>query len=418
LEASQIPAPDAARTARLSIATVHAKPVPSRAPVLGSMIALGLANTRYWLQIAPLVRRELRRWAARAAAIGDPSLRDLARGKLRVEHFNAEVAATLATLVPEAHRRQTVEAIVAFEVLYDYLDGLTERLGERIDGQPRGVHSGQIELGEWLYGPFTTVFEPVPSANPVRPGIGPNARGFDDGGYAEELAATAREAIAGLPSRAAIAAAAQRAARRCAAAQVRVHVTPQIGVGELEHWARERSSLEGGLDWRGYVAGSVASVLSIHALIAAGAKESLGEREAEAIDRAYLSISALSTMLDSLVDYRRDVRSGEPWLAELYGGPVPLGERLSAVARRAVAETQRIPHRAHHTMTLLGVVAYYTSVPEADSELARSPFARLHRELRPVILPTLGVMHAWRLAKRLRARWVYVRRAWREELDR
>src|SRR5262249_57658928 len=103
-------------------------PARERVPVLGPAAALMLANLRYWGTIAPLVRRELRRWATRAAAIPTGSVRDLAQGKLRVEHFNAEVAATLATLVPRAHRPGIVEAIVAFEVLYDYLDGLTERL--------------------------------------------------------------------------------------------------------------------------------------------------------------------------------------------------------------------------------------------------------------------------------------------------
>jgi tetraprenyl-beta-curcumene synthase len=72
-------------------------------------------------------RGALRRWERRAEQIENPEPRALARGKLRDERFNAEVAATLATLAPRRARKDAVEAIVALEVLFDYLDGLTER---------------------------------------------------------------------------------------------------------------------------------------------------------------------------------------------------------------------------------------------------------------------------------------------------
>lgn len=376
--------------------------------VLGSAAALVLANLRYWGRLSPLVRQELRRWTARAAAIPDPSVRELACGKLRVEHFNAEVAATLATLAPKEHRRRAVEAIVAFEVLYDYLDGLNERMAA-IEGAagPGRSREGPVERGERLYRPFTAVFAPSPETDgPWRPDPA-----LDDGGYAAELAQAARRAVAGLPSLAAIAGVAEHAARRCAEAQVRVHASSCIGTQELERWARARAAEDGGLDWRGYVAGSVASVLCVHALIAAATEPGLGESEARAVDRAYLHVSALSTLLDSLVDYERDVRYGVPWLARLYGGPEPLGRDLGAVARTAMSLIRGVRHPGHHAMTLLGVVAYYTSAPDAAGEVARAPFARLHRELRPVILPTLAVLRSWRLAKLLRGHWTSMRRA-------
>jgi tetraprenyl-beta-curcumene synthase len=322
--------------------------------------------------------------------IADPQLRELAIGKLQLEHFNAEVAATLATLVPEAHRSRSVEAIVAFEVLYDYLDGLTEEPAE-----------DPVE-GRWrLYRAFVGVFDESP------PGIRSDAddQTQTDGGYLDELAATVSAAIAALPGRAAVSPAGRRAAERCSAGQVHVHAAPQIGVAQLEQWARMEAVARGALGWREYIAGAVASVLAVHSLIAYSAEESATEEEAEALDDAYLWISALSTMLDSLVDYERDVASGDPWLVRLYGGDVRLfGDRLVEVANGAVSRARLLPHGPHHLMTLMGVVAYYTSAPEARGELARPMVARLHRELGPSILPTLAVMRAWRLAKRVRRR--------------
>jgi hypothetical protein len=76
-------------------------------------LALVLANARYWPTVAPVVRAQLHRWEQHAHAIPDPVLQALASKKLHEEHFNAEVAATLAVTSPPAYRERVVEAIVA-----------------------------------------------------------------------------------------------------------------------------------------------------------------------------------------------------------------------------------------------------------------------------------------------------------------
>ena len=112
-------------------------------------LALVLVNVRYWSRVAPLARSEMERWRQRARTIEDPVLRALAVAKLDEEGFNAEAAAMLATLAPRAHRRRTVEAIVAAEVLYDYLDGLTEFPAAEARGD-----------GERLFTAFTDAVDP------------------------------------------------------------------------------------------------------------------------------------------------------------------------------------------------------------------------------------------------------------------
>jgi hypothetical protein len=356
--------------------------------VLRAGIALVLANLRYWSTVAPTVRRELGRWSSMAKAIPDPYLRELAERKLRTEHFNAEVAATLATLAPKAHRNDAVEAIVAFEVLYDYLDGLTER---PVDDPLRS--------GFRLYQAFTGALGI--DAEPSGDYYAFQAQA-DDGGYLQELSATARAAVQRLPARRAVVEATTNAVARCAEGQVRVHAASQVGSSQLEEWARA-SARNSGLGWREYAAGAVASVLAAHALIALAATSDVTAEEARATDTAYLSISALSTMLDSLIDYERDVAAGDPWLVRYYGDPRLLGDRLAEVAEQAVAQVEPLRNRAHHLMTLVGVVAYYTSAREARGEPVGPLIGRLRLKLRPLLTPTLAVMRAWRLAKRLRA---------------
>jgi tetraprenyl-beta-curcumene synthase len=351
------------------------------------MALLG-ANVRYWSSVAPLVRQQLGHWRLRARSISDRSLRTLALAKLDEEGFNAEVAATLATLAPRAHRRRVVKAIVALEILYDYLDGLTESPWQRspADGEP-------------LFEAFTD------AVAPSMQGSGDYYRrhpGCDDGGYLEELAATVRFALAGLPSTARLADVMQRSAARAAAAQLRIHATPPTGADELEQWARSHAA-ETQLEWREFLAGAASSVLAVHALIAAAADHRTTREQALDIDRTYLSISVLPTVLDSLVDCEQDAGAGRSGYVQLYEGREVLARALARVIDDAVDHARRAPNSSHHVMTLVGAVAYYASAPTARGELARPVMERTGRQLQPLMAPTMAVMRAWRAAKRLRS---------------
>ena len=90
-------------------------------------VALALANARYWSTVAPTRARPAAPLGAARRSDPRPDAASAGARKLREERFNAQVAATLATLAPRVDRAHAVEAIVALQVLYDYLDGLTEQ---------------------------------------------------------------------------------------------------------------------------------------------------------------------------------------------------------------------------------------------------------------------------------------------------
>ena len=349
-------------------------------------IALITLNVRYWPRIAPLVHVQLRHWKCRAQAIPDPVLQALALKKLSEEGFNAEVAATLASLAPRAHRRNTVKAIVALEVLYDYLDGLTE--------QPV---PDPIRAGRSLFRAFIDAV--TPGSCPPRDYYAEHAH-TRDGRYLNELVITVKIAMSKLPGRAAIAEITQRGASRCVEAQIRINT--HASAAQLEQWATEQAAGTG-LQWRESLAGAAASVLAIHALIAAAADPRTTSEQAAAIDAVYLSICALSTLLDTIVDYEHDLNSGEPRYISHYEDHDVLATQLADVAMDAASQARRLPHGAHHVMTLVGVVAYYSSAPTADSEIARPIIARLHRQLTPLLAPTLLMLRTWRRVKAVHA---------------
>jgi tetraprenyl-beta-curcumene synthase len=347
--------------------------------VARTAVALVVANVRYWSTVAPLVRSQLKRWRQRAQAIPDAGLRELALSKLDGEAFNAEAGAMLATLAPAWHRGNVVEAIVALQVLFDLLDGLTERPSQ----DPLGD-------GERLFGVFIDAVR-APDASGPSPHRG-------EGGYLQELSSTARYALARLPAAAAISDAAMASAKRAAQAQIRMHAAPALGRSQLQSWAQAQAHGTG-LSWRELAAGAASSVLAVHALAAAAADERTTPAQAGQIERAYLSICVLLTLLDSLTDREHDIHTGEAGYITLYEDSELLAKALAETADCAARQARELPHGAQHLMILTGVVAYYTSTAGARSELARPLVAGLHESLRPLISPTLAVMGAWRLAR-------------------
>lgn len=348
------------------------------------MGALALANLRFWPTVAPTMWRSLEHWRGATARIDDPALRLMALEKLRHEAFNAEVAATLATLAPHRERERVTEAIVALEVMFDYLDGRTEQLPEVED-----PIAWAQQLLDTMTGPFRA---PAPGSEPDG----------DDGRYLAGLSEYVRRRVEPLRSFDAIRDRALAAAARCAEAQSMLHASARLGDRQLESWARERC--EGsGLEWRDYLGGCASSILAAHALIAAGARPAVTSFQASAIDDAYLAIGALITMLDSTVDEHEDLASGRPGYMRLFA-PGERGAHAHALARLALERCSHTPEAPHHAMTLCGVVAYYSSHPGARAASARPVVDAVRAELGTAVQPTLAVMRGWRAAKKARAR--------------
>jgi tetraprenyl-beta-curcumene synthase len=359
-----------------------------RRAVVATGWAFLTANARYWTTVAPKVRGQLAGWRARAMRIEEPELRKLALGSLQQEGFTAEVAATLATLTPPRHRATTLRAIVALEVMYDYLDALTEL------PSPDPLANGRL-----LFKAFTDALDPDAELEEDYYRHHPSGA---DGGYLHELGTTVREALRVLPATAALAPAMQHAGARCAQAEVLTHVATLTGGSQAETWARQ-TARGSGLEWREYLAGAASSVLAVHALIALAGDERTTPEQAAPIDEVYFALGVLSTMLDSVIDYEQDAADGTLAYINHYDDRAELGARLATIAREVARRAHDAPTRAHHLMTLAGVAAYYISAPSASAELALPVTSRVQRELRPLITLTLALMRGWRLAKRLRA---------------
>jgi tetraprenyl-beta-curcumene synthase len=351
--------------------------------------AMARANARYWPTTLPRVQSGLRHWADAARRIPTDHVRALASAKIADERFNTEVAATLATLSPRPHRAAVIDAIVPLQVMYDYLDGLTELPA-----------ADPLANGRQLFRAFTAALTPEARDQVDYYAHSPE---HDDGGYLEALVASCRQAFGSLPMAATVAPVGRLAAARCGESQTRTHAIDALGTEQLAGWATDQARGTG-LTWWEYAAGGTASILCVHALVAAAADRGITAAAAADIDRAYLYISAISTLLDSVVDREADAAEGGHSFVGYYPDDAAAGVGVEKVISLAAREAGRLRHASHHRMTAAGVAAYYLSAPTAASPPGPAIRRRAGRELGSVLRAALAVFRLWRLAKATRRR--------------
>lgn len=352
-------------------------------PPAGEVLAFFAALARYWLAIIPSARRELRGWERRARTIPDPILRAHALSKLRNERLNAEAAAVFSTLVPIARAASLVRLTVAFQVMYDYLDAVSEQ-SDALDSLRDGCS---------LHRALTAALDP-------------SAAGVDyyrhhprrnDGGYLDALVATCRVTLDRLPSTAAIASHALRAAARCGEGQSRTHASSRVGVTQLADWSLTQAT-DQGFNWWELAAGAGAP-LSLYALFAAATDPRTTPADAASIEAAYYPwVCALSNLLDGLIDYSHDAASGDHNYIAYYAANTAAADRLGVIASDAAAAARKLRHGSRHIIVVAGVAGFYLSEPEANSDFARPVTQSVIASLGPIFPPIFAVMRLRRYA--------------------
>lgn len=352
------------------------------------LAALAVVMARFWLVVFPRVRSELHEWERRASAIPDPRLRRQALATLGSERLSAAGAALFAATTPRRRDPELVRALVAYQVICDYLDTLAE--------QP---NPDPIRNGARLHRALADAVADGPLADHYR---GHAVR--DDGGYLAALIAACRESCRALPAYEAVRTAAVREASRNEVQGIN-HAPAGIREPALRRWAvaaqarDPRAAADAG--WIELAAASSSS-LAVLALIAAAADPDTTEHTAERVRRAYFPwIASLSSLLDSVTDRERDLESGELNFVSQYPSQAVAAARLGEVTRRSIAGARSLPRGERHVVLVVGMIAMQVSGPGA-----RLPWTKpvTHAVLRaadalamPLLLPLL---RRWRRAAR------------------
>jgi tetraprenyl-beta-curcumene synthase len=336
---------------------------------------------RYLTVVLPRVSTELARWRALAQQISNPRLRASATQALS-KHGNIEGAALFATLAPPRYRAATIRALVAFQTAYNYLDALSELPSDR-----------PVENGEQLHQALLSALYPGASHADY---YAHNPERCDDG-YLITIIDACSNAVASLPSFAALAPTARWAAARNVDFQALNLNERQGGQQALRRWASELTPSGDGLAWW-ETAAAAGSSLPVHALIAAAADPHLDPARAREIDRAYDPwIGALHSLLDSLVDRREDHLNHHRSLLEHYSSATDAATRLASLATRGAQAAERLPNAHAHRVILTAMCSYYLSAPECDTAEAHTITRALTGALgRPLSIAT-AVFRARRL---------------------
>jgi tetraprenyl-beta-curcumene synthase len=343
------------------------------------IIAFVGAALHYWLTVFPLVKRETRRWAKRAAEIPDPILRRVALETMRAEHSNYEGAGAFATFVPLRRRATVVRAAVAYQLAYDYADSLAELPADDRVANGRALH-------EALHAAL--------SPGMPHPDYYLHHDRRKDGGYLRELVEACRPAVESLPSWPEVADRARAMAQLVVEFQALNHAPAELVVAKLSAFATSAPLQGAQLRWWETAAGCASSV-GIFALIAASAQPSLTMWEAAAIERAYVPwIGGLHVLLDSLVDWPHDAATGNHSLIAHYPSRAEMACGMGEIADAAVRSVRTLPQPRQHELLLAAMAGLYLARPSASFPYAAETTERILGALGDLALPVVLVHRA------------------------
>jgi tetraprenyl-beta-curcumene synthase len=336
----------------------------------------------YWLRIYPQVRHELSFWIEHARSIPNPVLRACAIEKLTVERLNPEAAAFFAVLAPREQRCRVVRLIVAYQVVYDYLDAVNEQAGDTA-----------LRNGLRLHRALVDAVQPAPAACDYYT----HNRQRDDGGYAQLLVDACKETLRTLRLTNSELQRLTVAAERCGQAQSHNHAIQNEGEQRLADWSIAQAPQRGYLWWELAAAGI--SCLAIHALFAIAADPKSTVRDATLTDEAYFpGVCAISALLDSLIDYYTDIGTTNHSFAARYNDNTLAATRFATITSETAVKLRELRNHRSHSIILTGIAAFYLSSPAARREFP-APVARsVIGCLGPLATPMLAVMRLRRHA--------------------
>jgi tetraprenyl-beta-curcumene synthase len=336
---------------------------------LAQLHALATVYGRELGWVAPRVAKEVRAWRGRAAAIPDPALREDALVSLSHERLNIEGAALFAVL-PRRRDPSLLRALVAYQVVLDYLDTLCERVG----GHPP-------DAGVALHRALVEALDPD---QPLTDHYNRLSWTASDGGYLAALVEACRASCARLPGFAQVRSHALRAAERFVVQVANHDPLPARRDATLSAWARDEFPTGAELAWFEEAA-AASSTLGIHALLALASGRVPLPGEVHDLDAAYVPwICAASTLLDSFVDQEEDARTGAHNYLSHYPGADSATLRLREIIVRSVEAARALPRGERHAVIVCGMIAMYLSKSSVATPALSTIAAELLRTAGPL----------------------------------
>lgn len=347
---------------------------------LASARLFATAAGRYWLQVSPAGRAEQRRLLRKAEAIPDPLLRADALVSHSRKASNSEGLAAMAVFAPVSQRAPLARALVSYQLMLDYLDGVSER-----------PSADPIANGLCLHRAFEVALDLEAE---ISGDYYADAVADEDAAYLETLIRSCRAPLGDLPSYPAVRSSLLRQARFCRESQALNHAQHYAPIDDrIAEWAARVSAeceLGEGFAWWELLAAAAASSLGVGALLGVAATPGASEFDARRVEAAYFPwASGLNALLDSLVDLDEDPEAASH--LRRYGSFAIAGERLETFALRARERVRALPDGRLHEAVLAAMGALYLVRPEAWKGGREEISQRVQAALGPFTRPSLAV---------------------------
>jgi tetraprenyl-beta-curcumene synthase len=323
--------------------------------------ALTAAATRELWWGLPAVAREVHSWRELAHKIPDAPIRRDALSALSAKRGHIDGAA-LFSILPRARSPSLLRLLVAYEIIWDFLDSVNER----------GAVAGQAN-GQRLH------IALIDALDPARP----NSDYYryhpwrDDVGYLRALVTACRENCARLPSYERVRHLVVREATRGQVCAINHDLDPLSRDTALEAWvAKEFPSGHEALWFE--LSAAASTDLTIFALLALASEPACTDGEATRTSRAYFPwASALAAMLDSYVDQIEDAANGDHSYVAHYPTLELATQHIRLFIRRCLREAHSLRNGEKHVLIAACMFAMYLSKDSALTPAMRETTTRI-----------------------------------------
>jgi tetraprenyl-beta-curcumene synthase len=330
----------------------------------------------------PAVAIQVRRWRRLARTIPDVPIREDALDALARKRGQTDGAA-LFSILPHTRHMPLLRLLVAYQVMWDYLDSVNERGSDAGPANGLQLHTALIDALDPTRTPGD-YYRHHPWTN--------------DGGYLRSLVDACRAECRHLPGFAHVQPLLIREATRARVLALNHHNDASTRDRLLRSWANSEFSDAGCAAWWELAAAASAG-LTIFALLALAAeKKPCFGLIAKTRALYFPWVATTATMLDSYADQFDDVAGGEHSYIAHYATPTQATRRIGELVARCLSQARQLPNCEAHRLIISCMTAMYLSkdssrIPELQASSRR--IAEAGGTLTRALVP---ILRLWRIA--------------------
>jgi tetraprenyl-beta-curcumene synthase len=325
---------------------------------------------------------EVRRWRKLARAIPDAPIREDATHALARKRPQTDGAA-LFSILPRARHMPLLRLLVAYQIMWDYLDSVNEH----------GTHAGPRN-GLQLHAALVDALDPTRTPSDYYR----HHPWTNDGGYLRSLVEACRTECRRLPGFARVQPLLIREATRARVLALNHHTEASVRDALLRTWANREFPDEQCATWWELAAAASAG-LTIFALLALAADGQPCHGLIAKTRALYFPwVAATATMLDSYADQLDDAAAGEHSYIAHYATPAQATRRLCALVGRCLSQARELPNCEAHRLIISCMTAMYLTKDSAQTRELQPRSRGTAKAGGTLTRALVPVLRLWRIA--------------------